>query len=116
MPRYAVYHATDIMQMVSHDETQWQINRHAYYQLVAEVEASVEGRPLSRAFRLTNHTDPHPWTENPEVVWHDATRPLRSTSVGDVICEPSGRAWMVLPFGFTTLERAEGDDHAAPED
>ena len=103
MPRYRVYHATDLMQMVLHDEAQWFTDRALHYQQVADVEAQACDRPLSRVFRLTNHLDPRPWMEHPAVVWHDTSRPLRSTSVGDVICDETGQAWMVLPHGFTRL-------------
>lgn len=105
---YAVYHATDIMQMVFHDATQWFINRAAHYRHVADVEADLEDTPLSRVFRLTNHLDDHPWAENAGVIWHDTTRPLRSTSVGDVVVNTvTNEAWMVMPFGFTLLQRTE---------
>lgn len=59
--------------------------------------------PLGRVFALTNHID-HSWTSNPEVVWHDAAHPLRSTSVGDVIVSHlDGTAWLVMPAGLRPL-------------
>jgi len=103
MPRYAVYHARDPLQMMRHDASPWQADRALHYQHVADVEAEACDRPLSRVFRLTNHLDPYPWMEHPAVVWHDATRPLRSTSVGDVIGDETGQAWMVLVRRFTRL-------------
>lgn len=106
--RYAVYHATDMMQMVFHDVVQWDVDRDKHYRHVAEVEADVEANPLSQVFRFTNHLDERPWTENAVILWYDTTRPLRSTSVGDVIVNAATReAWMVKPFGFTRLQRAE---------
>ena len=105
MHRYAVYHAIDLMQMVFPDPSPWHTDRDANFRRVAVVAASVEDTPLERIFRLTNHLDERPWTENAAVVWHDATRPLRSTSVGDVaVDEDTDEVWMVLPFGWSKVE------------
>ena len=101
MTRYRVYHATDLMQMFFHDETQWQSHRETRYQRVAEVEATKEDHPLDQVFVLTNHDDECAWMEHLEVIWYDATRLLRSTSVGDVVTNPvTHDAWMALPFGW----------------
>ena len=106
MHRYAVYHAVDLMQMVFPDPSLWSADRDQHYRHVANVEADVEDKPLEQVFRLTNHLDERPWTENAAVVWHDATRPLRSTSVGDVaVDEDTGEVWMVLTFGWKQVER-----------
>ncbi len=105
--RYAVYHAIDPMQMVFHDPAQWQTHRDTAYRHVADVEANSEDNPLSQVFGSTNHSeDEHPWQKKPEVVWHDASRPQRSTSVGDVVINQiTGETWMVMPFGWKRLER-----------
>jgi hypothetical protein len=104
MPRYAVYHTLDQMQMVLHDERQWFDRRATAYLRVAEVETPRQQKPLDQVFERTNHVDTA-WTDNPEVVWYATDRPLRSTSVGDVIVDASGRAWMVMPSGFKLLRQ-----------
>lgn len=106
MHRYDVYHATNLLQMMFHDAAQWRHDRAAHYRRVAEVLAEASDKPLERIFRLTNHLDEHPWTQNPEVVWYDPTRPIRSTSVGDVVVQiATGETWMVLPFGWNKVEQ-----------
>jgi hypothetical protein len=96
--RYAVYHANDLSAMAEPQARRWHEVRSRYYTHVADVAA-----PLEQVFALTNHID-HSWTSNPEVVWHTAEFPLRSTSVGDVIvsCE-SGQAWLVMPVGLQEI-------------
>ncbi len=103
--RYAVYHANDLHAMIAPQPDYWYTDRSRHYTHVADVLA-----PLGQVFRLTNHID-HPWTENPEVIWH-TDAPVRSTSVGDVIVsQESCQAWLVMPFGLQELaaERT-GDD------
>jgi hypothetical protein len=116
--RYALYHANDLHAMIAPQLGHWYTDRSRHYTHVADVEA-----PLERVFALTNHID-HPWTDNPEVIWHTAT-PVRSTSVGDVIVSlHSGRAWLVMPFGLQELAAehnsltGEGErrDRAQPSD
>ena len=100
---YAVYHAHDLQTMVMPQPEHWFRDRASYYRHVADVVA-----PLDRVFALTNHID-HPWTDNPEVVWHAIVAPLRSTSVGDVIVSRhSGTAWLVMPFGLQELSPDTG--------
>ncbi len=101
--RYAVYHANDLFAMVVPEASRWYEDRSRSYTHVADVEA-----PLAQVFALTNHID-HPWTSNPQVVWHAITAPLRSTSVGDVIvsCD-SGQAWLVMPMGLQELPLDKG--------
>ena len=96
--RYAVYHAHDLFAMITPQAAHWYADRSRHYTHVADVVASLE-----QVFALTNHID-HPWTSNPEVVWHSTASPLHSTSVGDVIvsCE-SGQAWLVMPTGLQEL-------------
>lgn len=57
---------------------------------------------LDICFEKTNHID-RSWTQNENV------RPLvqraRSTSVGDVIEEPTGKRWIVASMGFTEIPR-----------
>lgn len=105
MQRYAVYHATNPLQMVFHDAAQWVTTRDTAYRHVADVEAEAADRPLDQVFARTNHIDDeHPWQVNPEIVWH-AGRPLRSTSTGDVVVQiTTGEAWMVMPCGWKWLE------------
>ncbi len=116
--RYAVYHANDLHAMIAPQPEHWHTDRSRHYTHVADVEAK-----LTQVFALTNHID-HPWTDNPEVVWHTAA-PVRSTSVGDVIVSlQSGQAWLVLPFGLQELAAehnsltGEGErrDRAQPAD
>jgi len=58
------------------------------------------GAPLGEVFALTNHqVEERSWTSNLEVLWHDEGS-LRSTSVGDVVAAPDGRAWMVMAVGL----------------
>ena len=103
--RYAVYHANDLFAMALPGASHWHEDRSRYYTHVADVEA-----PLEQVFALTNHID-HAWTENPQVVWHATTAPLRSTSVGDVILSyESGLAWLILPIGLQELP----PDHVTP--
>lgn len=57
---------------------------------VADVQALLED-----VFERTNEHGEGAWTENKEVIWH-LDVPLRSTSVGDVICErETQRVWLV---------------------
>jgi len=96
--RYAVYHANDLFAMALPEASHWYEDRSRYYTHVANVVA-----PLEQVFALTNHID-HAWTENPQVVWHAITAPLRSTSVGDVIVSyESDQAWLVMPIGLQEL-------------
>jgi len=96
--RYAVYHAHDPFAMVTPQAAHWYADRSRHYTHVADVVA-----PLEQVFALTNHID-HPWTSNPEVVWHSTVSLVRSTSVGDVIVSPeSGQAWLVMPIGLQEL-------------
>ena len=96
--RYAVYHANDVCEMALPPAARWYADWSRYYTHVADVVA-----PLEQVFALTNHID-HPWTSNPEVVWHTTASPLRSTSVGDVIVsQESGQAWLVMPIGLQEL-------------
>ncbi len=101
--RYAVYHANDLRAMIVPQASHWSDDRPQYYTHVADMLA-----PLEQVFALTNHID-HPWTSNPEVVWHSTQAPLRSTSVGDVIVAyESGQAWLVLPIGLQELPPDNG--------
>ena len=96
--RYAVYHAHDPFAMVAPQAAHWFREQSRHYTHVADVEA-----PLEQVFALTNHID-HPWTSNPEVVWHSTAEAVRSTSVGDVIVsQESGQAWLVLSTGLQEL-------------
>ena len=95
--RYAVFHARDALAMVlpRSQAQQWYIDRSRAYMHVADVIA-----PLARVFQLTNHID-HAWTSNSEVVWFAPGRPLRSTSVGDMLLSHlDGQAWLVMPGGL----------------
>jgi hypothetical protein len=95
--RYAIYHANDLHAMIAPQPERWYTDPSRHYTHVADVEA-----PLAQVFALTNHID-HPWTDNPEVVWHTAS-PVRSTSVGDVIVSlQSRRVWLVMPAGLQEL-------------
>ena len=96
--RYAVYHANDLLAMITPQASSWYEDRSSNYTHVADVVA-----PLEQVFALTNHID-HDWTRNPEVVWHTPDTSLRSTSVGDVILDYESRqAWMIMPLGFQEL-------------
>jgi len=96
--RYAVYHANDLFAMITPQGAHWYADRSKHYTHVADVVASLE-----QVFALTNHID-HPWTSNPEVVWHSTVSAVRSTSVGDVIVsQQSGQAWLVLSTGLQEL-------------
>jgi hypothetical protein len=119
--RYAVFHAHDLRTMMRPQAraATWYTDRPRAYTHVADVEAR-----LSQVFQLTNHID-HAWTSNPQVVWAAAGRPLRSTSVGDILlCHQDGRAWLVMPVGLEELppgsggqgsgESAAGSSHPAP--
>lgn len=100
--RYAVYHANNVFEMALPPAARWYADQSRYYTHVADVVA-----PLEQVFALTNHID-HPWTDNPEVVWHTTTQ-VRSTSVGDIIVSrESGRAWLVMPVGLQELSLTKG--------
>jgi len=109
--RYAVFHARDLLAMRDPrtQEAQWFTNRPRFYTHAADVIA-----PLGQVFALTNHIN-HSWTSNPEVVWHDTARPLRSTSVGDVIVSHlDGTAWLVMPVGLRPLGSHESKGTGKP--
>src|SRR6266567_1713525 len=100
--RYAVYHANDVLETNLPPAMRWYADKSLYYTHVADVVA-----PLEQVFALTNHID-HPWTDNPEVVWH-TTAQVRSTSVGDIIVSrESGRVWLVMPVGLQELPPLKG--------
>lgn len=58
-------------------------------------------RDLGRAFQLTNHID-HPWWENEEVTLIGNPN-HRSTSVGDVVVDPEGRAHRCEMVGWKRI-------------
>jgi len=80
MPRYAVSHAIDPMQMLSHDQAQWRVHRFAHDRHVADVEASAQDRPRSRVFRLTNHLNPNELAITLEVIAEEVAQGSRSGS------------------------------------
>jgi len=97
---YAVYHAVNMMAMVSLNSQDWMRNRERHYRHVANICA-----PLSRIFTLANHTNGENWTERPEVVWVVSNLSPRSTSVGDVIYSPTtARAWLVDQSGLREIK------------
>jgi hypothetical protein len=63
--------------------------------------ATVEAKALDDVWELTNHVD-RDWTTNAAVTLV-APGPHRSTSVGDVVVDPDGTAWMVAGVGFTRM-------------
>ena len=67
------------------------------YELVAEVEAT----GLHEVFCLTQHLYNCFWPDNPGVSF--SCRPVRSTSVGDVVVTPDGRAYRCAPVGWHAL-------------
>lgn len=66
------------------------------YNLVAHVQTT----DTEKAFRLTNHIDAD-WKTNHGV--SPASGPQRSTSVGDLIVDNNGVAWLVCGIGFEAL-------------
>ena len=66
------------------------------FRLVADVETT----SLDEAFLLTNTMD-NAWWANEKVYAYRA--PCRSTSVGDVIVLPGGRAYLIMQFGYCNL-------------
>ena len=120
-PRYAVFHAHNLLAMAIPQASSWYEDRSRSFTHVADVVA-----PLEQVFALTNHID-HSWTKNPEVVWHATDAPLRSSSVGDVIMSyESGHAWLIMPIGLQELppdhgtpagdDRTPGEYRATPKD
>ena len=96
--RYAIYHANDLLAMITPQASSWSEDRSRSFTHVADVVALLE-----QVFALTNSID-HSWTKNPEVVWHTTKASLRSSSVGDVIVAyESGQAWLVMPIGLQEL-------------
>ena len=98
---FNVYHNRHPLAMLLPEifEPLWFEERNRYFTRVALVGASLES-----VFALTNHFDTD-WTQNAQVVWF-APRPLRSTSIGDVIVSARGGAWMVVQDGFKPLREA----------
>jgi hypothetical protein len=77
--------------------------RATWYTEVAEVDCGLEN-----AFDLTNHGAP----DVPDEGWHlgdkirkymGNPRGTRSTSVGDVVVDESGQAWLCQPMGWGKL-------------
>ena len=95
LKKYLVYHCINEAEMFREDAQLWQA-ADQNYQLVAEVEAA----GLAEVFRLTNHID-YDWIENAGVRLC-SSRPVRSTSVGDVITLGDS-AWLVTGSGFVQL-------------
>src|SRR5437763_1939037 len=108
MPRYRLYHAASAWALLAgYDDRQaaarWQESvaaqhdpRHAPYRLVAEVEAP----SLEAVFALANHGAQRDyWPDNPGIHLLTTSR-VRSTSVGDVVVAPDGKAWLCAPVGW----------------
>lgn len=62
--------------------------------------ATVECEDLEQVFALTNHIEQN-WTTNKEVIWFKSKR-VRSTSVGDVVIDSTGKKFSVGMTGYTT--------------
>ena len=60
--------------------------------------AIVEAQNRDDVFRIGNHIDSD-WTKNPEVI-QCFKRPVRSTSVGDVVEDENGNKHYVAPVGW----------------
>ena len=101
---YAVYHATNPLDMLRPDPRAWQTDRDRNYRHVANVYAE-----RSHVFALTNHSEGLDWTERPEVFWVAPGTSPRSTSVGDVMYSPStGRAWLVTCDNLQEIPTSKG--------
>ncbi len=92
---WLVYHNTGRATLFQPNPSLWK-ERDKYYHLVALVEAG----SLEEVYALTNHID-RDWREN-ALVKSMATRPPRSTSVGDVIVQ-GDKAWLVDRTGFRRI-------------
>jgi hypothetical protein len=105
MGPFEIHHANDIFAMVFPKEEHWFHERDRHFRHVATVAA-----PLAGIFSLTNNTDEHAqaWMFLPEVTWFDASMPIRSTSIGDVIsCQQTRRAWIVMPGELKELSAGQ---------
>jgi hypothetical protein len=62
---------------------------------------------LDSVFDLTNHSAPAHgeagWQDHPKVKYLGRQSGPRSTSVGDVVVDESGQAWLCKPMGWGRL-------------
>lgn len=89
---YRVYHATNFPPPFPFTPPPWPDG----YRLVAEVQ----GSSLETAFARTNSIERH-WSQQPGVTCYDLH--ARSTSVGDVVVNPEGRAFRCEGIGWRGL-------------
>jgi hypothetical protein len=83
------------------------VNRFKEHPNQWPVVAIVQANDLEHAYQLTNHID-EDWTQGPAVQWLQADpEGHRSTSVGDIIVDPSGLAYAVANVGYTLVAHLE---------
>ena len=112
MPQYELYHAASSRALLADYDahqaaTHWRATvagqhdpRHAPYHRVATVTAPA----LHAVYGLTNHgAHAADWPDNPGVQLHTRL-PVRSTSVGDVVRDPAGTAWLCVAVGWQPLK------------
>ena len=77
------------------------------------VVAIVQANDLEHAFMLSNHIDTD-WQDGPGVVWVAEPKEHRSTSVGDVIVDPYGLAYVVDVVGYKLVAHLEPPSVPSP--
>ena len=70
------------------------------YELVANVETT----ELEDVFRLTNHIE---WEKNSQV---EEVKPSRSTSVGDIVVDATGHAFLCERIGWKEIAKTQLDN------
>lgn len=95
---YTVHHANGHGFRFEFEPGGW-VTGQGEFQTVAVVEA----QSLDQVYEKTN-TIECLWTENPQVKALPNGARQRSTSVGDVITTPEGKAFMVAPAGFEEID------------
>jgi hypothetical protein len=95
MSKSKVYHRDPLLPNPFDNQEQTGIN----FKLIAEVDSL----DLDDIFKLTNHID-HDWTENSEVSLI-VNKPLRSTSIGDVVVIED-KHFLVELFGWKEVSKS----------
>jgi hypothetical protein len=77
------------------DVKRWRMGQDGYTQV-----ATVDAETLDDVFERTNHID-QPWETNPGVTLLGGR--ARSTSVGDVVVDQDGQAWLCASAGWERI-------------
>jgi len=105
---FHVYHSTDLAALLDPaiGKQRWQgPGREQYYREVAIIKVPRSEHQLEEVYCLSSDFD---WnrTHHRDLAWVQESKPVRSTSVGDIIVSLlSGTAWIKRNIGFQVIEQ-----------